>query len=111
MRTVTETEAQQSAAATDAKPNPSHGLQTFTATLRNGKTITIREMTGRDLVYMEEELKDMGETRRSFHLIERLNVGDSSISYDEIESLGVRDIRAISELVAKANGDDEEDPK
>lgn len=89
-------------------------LQTFSATLNSGKTITIREMTGKDLIYMEEELSDMKETRRSFHLIERLNVGSEKITYEDIEKLGVRDIRAITELVEKANGEGDtegQDPK
>lgn len=108
MRTVTDETPKVSSAPSETSFS---GLQTFTASLKNGKTITIREMTGRDLVFMEEELKGMGDTRRSFHLIERLNVGANKISYEEIENLGVRDIKAISELVSKANGDEEEDPK
>lgn len=86
-------------------------LEVFSTKLKNGKTISIREMTGKDLVYIEEKLANMGETRKSFHIIELLNIGEDKISYDEIESLGVRDIKAVSELVAKANGDigDQED--
>ena len=43
-------------------------------------------------------------------IIERLIVGDDKITYEEILDLGVRDFRKLSELVAKANGGDEEDP-
>lgn len=80
-------------------------LETFSATLRNGKVITIREMTGKDLVHIEENLSEMKETRKSFHIIELLNVGEDGITYEEIESLGFRDIRTISDLIGKANGD------
>lgn len=108
MKTLTDEKQLATAPATE----PS--LQTFSTTLNNGKTIIIREMTGKDLIYMEEELADMKETRRSFHLIERLNVGAEKITYEEIENLGVRDIRSITELVEKANGEDgseKQDPK
>jgi len=108
MRTVNNPQA-----PTDGNPDDFSypELETFSVTLRNGTSITIREMTGKDLVYMEEELGDMKDTRRSFHIIERLNVGPNSLSYEEIENMGVRDIKAISELVAKANGEDLKDPK
>lgn len=111
MRTVSEEQptVKQESKVSDPK------LEVFSVKLKSGKNISIREMTGKDLVYIEEELVNMGETRKSFHIIELLNVGEEKISYDEIESLGVRDIKAISELVAKANGDTfgsyEEPPK
>jgi hypothetical protein len=41
-------------------------------------------------------------------IIERLIVGDDKVTYDEILDMGVRDFRKLSELVAKANGDDED---
>jgi hypothetical protein len=43
-------------------------------------------------------------------IIERLIVGDDKITYDEILDLGVRDFKKLSELVAKANGSEDEDP-
>lgn len=112
MRTLTEEPKAPIAQASQASNTTlANNLETFSATLRDGRIITIREMTGRDLVYVEEELSKMKETRKSFHIIEMLNVGTDKVSYDEIEALGVRDIRLISELVAKANGDfsDDED--
>lgn len=110
MRTLTE-EAPK--AATQPQPAAqANNLETFSTTLRDGRVITIREMTGKDLIFIEEELSSVGETRKSFKIIELLNVGSDKISSEEIESLGVRDIRSISDLVAKANGDFEtEDPK
>lgn len=113
MRTLTEEPkaaiAQSAQSAQAGKTPLANNLETFSATLRDGRIITIREMTGRDLVYVEEELSKMKETRKSFHIIEMLNVGTDKVSYDEIEALGVRDIRLISELVAKANGDFNDD--
>lgn len=105
MRTVNTNEATPSKEETPTLTNSS--LQTFSAILKDGREIVIREMTGRDLIYMEEELSKLGETRRSFHLMERLNVGEHKVSFEEIEQLGVRDIKAISELISKANGDSE----
>lgn len=112
MRTLTE---EPNKPATPVAPvAPPHNLETFSATLRDGRIITIREMTGKDLVHIEEDLANMGETRRSFKIIELLNVGTDKVSYNEIEELGVRDIKLMSDLVAKANGDESsggDDPK
>lgn len=102
MRTVTDS------------PKPSseaHSLQTFDTTLSDGRVITIREMTGRDLIYMEEDLAKYGETKKSFYLIERLNVGEHKVTFDEVADLTLKDIKKLSELVGKANGSEEEDPK
>jgi hypothetical protein len=43
-------------------------------------------------------------------IIERLIVGTTKITYDEVLDLGVRDFKKLSDLVAKASGSDEEDP-
>lgn len=96
-----------------AAPAAKYSGPTFSATLKDGREITIREMKGSDLIYMEEDLAKFGETKKSFYLIERLNVGSSQISFDEIADLGIQDIKTISELVAKASGVEEadEDPK
>ena len=85
-------------------------LETFTTTISDGREITIREMTGRDLVYLETNLAKEGEIVKGMKIIERLIVGDDKITYEEILDLGVRDFKKLSELVAKANGGDDEDP-
>jgi len=85
-------------------------LETFSTTISDGREITIREMTGRDLIYMEKELTKAGDVERGMRIIDRLIVGEDKITYDEILDLGVRDFKKLSELVAKANGTDEEDP-
>ena len=85
-------------------------LETFTTTLSDGREITIREMTGRDLIYLEKDLAKEGDVAKGMKVIERLIVGDDKITYDEILDLGVKDFRKLSDLVAKANGTDDEDP-
>jgi hypothetical protein len=85
-------------------------LETFSTTISDGREITIREMTGRDLIYMEKELAKAGDVERGMRIIDRLIVGDDKITYEEILDLGVKDFRKLSELVALANGADEEDP-
>ena len=91
-----------------SKPTPN--LETFSTTLGDGREITIREMTGRDLLYMEKDLTKAGDVEKGMKIIERLIVGDEKVTYDEILDLGVKDFKKLSDLVAKANGTDEEDP-
>ena len=86
-------------------------LETFSTTLSDGREITIREMTGRDLIYMEKDLSKAGDVEKGMKIIERLIVGEDKVTYDEILDLGVKDFRKLSDLVTKANGSDEdEDP-
>lgn len=82
--------------------------RTFSTTLRDGREITIREMTGRDLVFMEKELGKFGEFEKAMKIVERLIVGDQKITYEEILDLGVSDYRKLNDLVEQANGDDSE---
>jgi hypothetical protein len=85
-------------------------LETFSTTISDGRVITIREMTGRDLIFMEKELTKAGDVEKGMKIIERLIVGDDKITYDEILDLGVRDFKKLSNLVAEASGGDDEDP-
>ncbi len=107
MRTISD-DSVQATPVTKKKSTPN--LETFSTTLTDGREITIREMTGRDLVYMEKDLTKAGDVEKGMRIIERLIVGDDKITYDEILDLGVKDFRKLSDLVAKANGTDEEDP-
>lgn len=97
------------------QPQLGSNFETFSATLSNGRVITIREMTGRDLLYLEDELSEYKETRRSFHILERLNVGPNKISFDDVADLPYKDIKLLMELVSKVSdlGEDGkgEDPK
>ena len=85
-------------------------LPTYSTTISDGREITIREMTGRDLVYMEKELGKAGDVEKGMRIIERLIVGDDKITYDEVLDLGVRDFKKLSALVSDASGLDEDDP-
>jgi hypothetical protein len=94
------------------RPKPQPKLASFTTTLTDGREITVREMTGRDLIYMEKDLSKAGDIEKGMKIIERLTVGTSKITYEEVLDLGVRDFKKLSDLVAKASGTDEdEDPK
>ena len=107
MRTISD-DTVQSTPATRKKTQPT--LQTFSTILTDGREITIREMTGRDLIFMEKDLNKAGDVEKGMKIIERLIVGDDKVTYDEILDMGVRDFRKLSDLVAQANGTDEEDP-
>ena len=107
MRTISD-DTVQSTPATRKKTQPT--LQTFSTTLTDGREITIREMTGRDLIFMEKDLSKAGDVEKGMKIIERLIVGDDKVTYEEILDLGVRDFRKLSDLVAQANGADDEDP-
>jgi len=107
MRTISSDDTVKTTPAT--KKNTMSKLETFSTTLADGREITIREMTGRDLIFLEKDTKS-GDVEKGMKVIERLIVGDEKITYDEILDLGVKDFRKLSDLVAKANGTDEEDP-
>jgi len=108
MRTVNNADAPSVPPTRSKKYVPN--LQTFSTTLSDGREITIREMTGRDLIFMEKDLSKAGDIEKGMKIIERLIVGDDKITYDEILDLGVKDFRKLSDLVALANGTEEEDP-
>ena len=108
MRTISDDAVQSTPATKKTKAMPK--LETFSTTLTDGPEITIREMTGRDLIFMEKDLTKAGDVEKGMRIIERLIVGDDKITYDEILDLGVKDFRKLSDLVAKANGTDDEDP-
>ena len=108
MRTISDDSVQSTPATKKNKAMPK--LETFSTTISDGREITIREMTGRDLIYMEKDLTKAGDVEKGMRIIERLIVGDDKITYDEILDLGVKDFRKLSDLVAQANGADEEDP-
>ena len=96
--------------AVEPKKNAKPQMTTYSTTISDGRTITVREMTGRDLVYMEKDLSKAGDVEKGMKIIERLIVGDDKITYEEILDLGVRDFKKLSALVADASGADEEDP-
>jgi hypothetical protein len=94
-----EMEAQQAIAATS---------EIFTSTLSNGRTVSLREMTAGDLLYLEKTLGNLGDMERSLKLAVRLSTGDGKISYEDLQKLKMRDLKVVTELLTKA-GDAEED--
>jgi hypothetical protein len=108
MKIVSETEE----TAVVIKPTaPKKDILTFSTTLSDGREIIIREMTGRDLLYMEKDLSKAGDVEKGMKIIERLSVGINKITYEEVLDLGVRDFKKVSELVGQASGaDEDEDP-
>lgn len=108
MRTISDDVAQ-TAPATKKQPIKSK-LETFSTTISDGREIVIREMTGRDLIFMEKDLSKLGDMEKGMKIIERLIVGDDKVTYEEILELSVRDFRKLSDLVAKANGTEDDDP-
>jgi len=108
MRTISDDSAQSTPATKKTTSKPK--LETFSTELSDGREITIREMTGRDLIYMEKDLSKAGDVEKGMKIIERLIVGDDKVTYEEILDLGVKDFKRLSDLVAKANGSDDEDP-
>lgn len=108
MRTISNDGEQPVATATKKPSAPA--LNTYSATISDGRVITIREMTGRDLVFMEKDLSKIGDVEKGMKIIERLIVGEDKITYDEILDLGVRDFKKLSALVADASGADDDDP-
>ena len=107
MRTIS-SDAGQPTPTTEPKQKK---VETYSTTISDGREIQIREMTGRDLLFMEKELGKAGDVERGMKIIERLIVGSDKITYEEILDLGVRDFRKLSDLVAKASGtEDDSDP-
>ena len=112
MRTISGDSADNTAKPTkkEAAAAAQTKLETFSTTLSDGREITIREMTGRDLLFMERDLSKAGDVEKGMKIIERLIVGEDKITYNEILDLGIKDFRKLSDLVALANGTEEEDP-
>jgi len=108
MRTISDDT--QPVAVSKTKQTQKPNLETFNTTLSDGREIVIREMTGRDLIFMEKDLSKAGDVEKGMKIIERLIVGDDKITYEEILDLGVRDFRKLSDLVGKANGTEDDDP-
>ena len=83
---------------------------TYTTTLSNGRTVTLREMTAGDLLYLEKGLGNLGDMERSLKLAVRLSVGDGRITYEDLQRLKMKDLKKVTELLAKAGDvDDDED--
>lgn len=84
----------------------------FTAKLSNGRDVILREMTAGDLLYLEKSLGNLGDMERSLKLAVRLSVEGGRVSYEDLKSLKMKDLKKITDLLTKAGdmgGEDEDD--
>lgn len=83
----------------------------FTAKLSNGREVILREMTAGDLLYLEKSLGNLGDMERSLKLAVRLSVEGGRVTYDDLKSLKMKDLKKITDLLTKAGdmGDEDED--
>jgi hypothetical protein len=87
-------------------------MTTYFTTLSSGREVVLREMTAADLLFIEKGLANAGDMERSLKLCSRLSVGSGKITFDELQKLKMKDLRKVTDLLAKAGGsdDEEEDP-
>jgi len=87
-------------------------VTTYFTTLSNGKEVILREMTAADLLFLEKGMANAGDMERSLKLCVRLSTGPGKITFDELQKLKMKDLRKVTDLLAKAGGsdEDEEDP-
>ena len=82
----------------------------FTDTLSNGRSVSMREMTAGDLLFMEKSLSNVGDMERSLKLAARLSCGDGRVTYDDLQRLNMKDLKIVTALLGDAGGtEDEED--
>lgn len=89
--------------------------ETYYTTLSDGREVVFREMMASDLLYMEKSLNGAGDMERSLKLAARLSTGGGKITFDELQKLKMKDLKKVTELLAKAGGtgddeDGDEDP-
>jgi len=83
--------------------------ETFSDTLSNGRTVTLREMTAGDLLYLEKSLGSVGDMERSMKLAARLSCGEGRVTFDDLQKLNMKDLRIVTSLLTEAGQTDEED--
>ena len=83
--------------------------ETYFTELSDGREVVLREMTAADLLYMEKSLSKVGDMERSLRLVSRLSTNNGQITFDELSKLKMKDLKKVTELLAKAGGTDEEE--
>ncbi len=82
----------------------------FLGTLNSGREVVLREMTAGDLLYLEKSLGNLGDMERSLKLAARLSTAGGRITYEDLQKLNMKDLKVITNLLAKAgDSDDDED--
>ena len=80
----------------------------FSASLSNGRLVTLREMNAGDLLYLEKALGNSGDMERSLKLATRLSCGEGRVTYDDLQRLKMKDLRVVTKLLGEAGGTDDE---
>jgi hypothetical protein len=76
--------------------------------ISTGKKVCLRDMIASDLLFMEKQ--KVGDTERSMKLAERLSSKTGyPITFSEIVSLRMKDLKIITKLVSDAADVDDED--
>lgn len=84
--------------------------EVFATTLISGRDVVLRAMTAGDLLFLEKTLGGVGDMERSLKLAARLSTSEGRISYEDLQKLSMRDLKAITKLLEKAgDADDDED--
>ena len=83
--------------------------ETFTDTLSTGRTVTLREMTAGDLLYLEKSLGNVGDMERSMKLAARLSCGEGRVTFDDLQKLNMKDLKVVTSLLADAGQTDDEE--
>jgi hypothetical protein len=83
--------------------------ETYYTTLSDGREVVLREMMASDLLYLEKSLNGAGDMERSLKLAARMSTGGGKITFDELQKLKMKDLKKVTELLAKAGGTDDED--
>ena len=85
--------------------------EVFSGTLSDGRLVTLREMNAGDLLYLEKVLGNAGDMERSLKLAVRLSCGEGRVTYEDLQTLKMKDLRVVTKLVTQAgdSGDDDED--
>jgi len=81
----------------------------FSGELSNGRIITLREMYAGDLLYLEKSLGRAGDMERSLKLAARMSCGEGRVTFDDLSSLKMKDLKVVTKLVTQAGDTGEED--
>jgi hypothetical protein len=82
--------------------------ETYSASLSNGRLVTLREMNAGDLLYLEKALGNAGDMERSLKLATRLSCGNGRVTYEDLQRLKMKDLRVVTKLLGEAGQTDEE---
>ena len=92
-------------------PTANRGIpspETFSTTLSNGRKVKAREMTGKDLIYMDSKaLRNRPNLEKMAYMVSNLALSETPISMEEIRTMPARDIKRITVLFGKMAGSED----